>query len=389
MKFSNLLTIGCLIVILAYKRSPIEEFVIFKNIHWLYVMLSSFLLAYLMVPVMKGVAEYFNVYDTPDSRKLHGKPVPKFGGVAIYIAFITVLLINFHFSVQLKGVLLGSLVIVAVGLFEDIYGLSAKVRLGAQVLAVIILIIFDVHLSFGPSTWWAFLIESFFTMLWVVGIINAFNFFDGMDGLATGLAGISSFFIGVVALQTAQPYLMYLSFAVVGCCFGFLPYNFHPRKNASIFLGDTGSTFLGFILATLPVMTAWSSDDPVKSYSMPILILGVLVFDMVYITIERYLTGKIKNVTEWMEYVGRDHFHHRLVAHGLSNFSSVLFIYLLSATLGISALVLKHAESADSFLLLIQAGSIYAIIVVLMLKAKHKNGSGKAILKNKTNAVRK
>ncbi len=148
------------------------------------------------------------------------------------------------------------------------------------------------------------------------------------------------------------------------------PFNFHPRKKASIFLGDTGSTFLGFILASLPVMTAWALDDPIKAYSMPILILGVLIFDMIYITIERIITGKVKNLTEWIEYVGRDHFHHRLVATGLSNFNSVLFIFLLSATLGISALVLKHAETVDSFLLLLQAGSIYSILVILMLKSK-------------------
>ncbi len=372
MNFTNLITIGILIFILAYKREPIEEFVLFKNIQWLYMIFSSFLLAYLTVPILKGVAEYFNIYDVPDERKLHEKPIPKLGGIAIYISFIAVILINFHFSEQLKGVLIGSTVIVAAGLFDDIYGLSAKIRLGAQILATLILIHFNVHLSFGPETWWAFGIESFFTLLWVVGIINALNFLDGMDGLAAGLAGISSFFIGVVALQSGQSYLMYLSFAIVGCCLGFLPYNFHPKNKASIFLGDTGSTFLGFMLASLPIMTAWSSDDPVKSYSMPILILGILIFDMVYITIERYATGKIKNLTEWIEYVGRDHFHHRLVTHGLTNFTSVLFIFLLSATLGISALVLKHAETVDSFLLLGQAGAIYAILVILMVKAKKK-----------------
>ncbi|HJP17401.1 MAG TPA: MraY family glycosyltransferase [Nitrospinota bacterium] len=370
MNFVNLLTIGILIFLLAYKREPIEEFVMFKNIHWLYIVVSSFLLSYLIVPVMKEVAKKYSIYDIPDKRKLHGKPIPKLGGVAIYLAFFTVILINFHFSIQLKGILLGSAVIVAAGLFEDIYGLSAKKRLLSQILAVIILIICDVHLSFGPDTWWAFAIESFITMFWVVGIINAFNFLDGMDGLATGLAGISLFFIGVVALQSDQSYLVYLSFTVVGCCLGFLPFNFHPRKKASIFLGDTGSTFLGFILASLPVMTAWALDDPIKAYSMPILILGVLIFDMIYITIERIMTGKVKNLTEWIEYVGRDHFHHRLVATGLSNFDSVLFIFLLSATLGISALVLKHAETVDSFLLLVQAGSIYAILVILMLKSK-------------------
>tara|TARA_B100000315_G_scaffold256953_1_gene304302 strand:- start:7420 stop:8541 length:1122 start_codon:yes stop_codon:yes gene_type:complete len=373
MNFINLLIIGILIFILAFKREPIEEFVKFENIQWLYIMFSSFLLTYLLVPFMKGIAEYFNIYDMPDKRKLHGKPIPKFGGIAIYIAFIAVILINFHFSLQLKGVLLGSVVIVAAGLFDDIYGLSAKKRLVAQVLAVIILIMHDVHLSFGPDIWWAFAIELFFTMFWVVGIINAFNFLDGMDGLAAGFAGISLFFIGVVALQSEQSYLVYLSFAVVGCCLGFLPHNFHPRKKASIFLGDTGSTFLGFILASLPVMTAWASNDPVKSYSMPILILGILIFDMVYITIERVATGKVKNLTEWIEYVGRDHFHHRLATHGLTNFSAVLLIFFLSATLGISALVLKHARTVDSFLLLGQAGSIYAILVILMLKAKNKS----------------
>ncbi len=369
----RLLATGVLLSIFVLGKLQIERYLDAYHIKWIYIILSAFLLTYVLVPLMKMLAEYFEIYDVPDHRKLHKVPTPLFGGIAIYLSFLSIILVNFHFSLDLKGVVIGGSIIAIVGIVEDCYGLSAKIRLGAQLAAVGVLIACGVHLSFGPDTWWAFGLESLVTVFWVVGITNAFNFFDGMDGLAAGLAGVCSLFIGIVALQTNQLYLMYLTFAIVGCCLGFLPYNFHRHDRAAIFLGDTGSTFLGFMLASLPVMTTWAADQPIKAYSMPLLILGVLVFDMIYITVERVSSGKVKRVTEWIEYVGRDHFHHRLAALGLSNYSVVLFICFLSATLGASALVLKNARVVDCLLLLAQTGSFYIIIVILMLKVKRKS----------------
>lgn len=374
MNLFRIFILGLLVFVFIFEHAAIDEFITANKVRWLYIMLSSLLLTFLAVPVMKSLAEFFNVYDIPDYRKLHEKPTPLFGGVAIYMAFVIVVLINFDFSLQLKGIIIGSTIIAAAGVLEDTFGLSAKMRLLSQILAVLVLIGYDVRLHIGPESRWIFLLESILTLIWVVGITNAFNFFDGMDGLATGLAGIASFFIGVVVLQTNQHYVMYLAFAIVGCCLGFLPHNFHIRthKSADIFLGDTGSTLLGFLLASMPVMADWATDNPIKAYSIPLLILGVLVFDMTYTTVERFASGKVKSVREWLEYVGRDHFHHRLSDHGLGDFNAVLFIYFLSATLGISALVLKNASVFDCLLLLAQAGSIYILLVILMLNSKRK-----------------
>jgi len=325
--------------------------------------------------VARYLSKKFNTLYCPDAIKIHQKCTPLLGGMAIYTAFVSIIIINFHFSIQLKGVLIAGTLIFIMGLIDDIYGLSAKIRLLGQILAVIILYLHHVHLAFGPNTLWAYAIEGIFSLLWIIGITNAFNFFDGMDGLASGLAGICSLFIGIVAIQTNQPYLMYLALSVSGCCLGFLFFNFHPTKKASIFLGDSGSTFLGFMLATLSVMAAWAADNPIKAYSMPLLILGVLIFDMTYLTISRFATGKVKNFTEWIEYVGKDHFHHRLSARGLSNFHTVLFILFISTTLGLSALVIRNANTFECILLLIQALSLYIILTIIMISAKHETDS--------------
>ncbi len=195
--------------------------------------------------------------------------------------------------------------------------------------------------------------------------MNAMNFFDGMDGLSTGLGVIISFFLGVVAFLTAQPFLGWIAVAMMGSCLGFLPYNFRVKGNAFIFLGDAGSMVIGFILACLAVYGDWAEADPVLALASPLLIFWILIFDMVHITVDRILTGKVVNLQQWIEYVGRDHLHHRLAQILGGKKKSVLFIYLLSLCLGTSAVVLRNARLADTILLLIQASVIVILITIL------------------------
>jgi UDP-GlcNAc:undecaprenyl-phosphate GlcNAc-1-phosphate transferase len=158
---------------------------------------------------------------------------------------------------------------------------------------------------------------------------------------------------------------MYLAAPLVGACLGFLPYNFRPGRQASIFLGDSGASFIGFTLAGLAVMGEWAQNDPVVALLTPMLILAVPLFDIAYVGVTRIATGKVHSVTEWLAYTGKDHIHHRFEALGLNRPESVLLIVAIAATLGLSALLLKFATPPEAALLLVQAACILSIIAVL------------------------
>jgi UDP-GlcNAc:undecaprenyl-phosphate GlcNAc-1-phosphate transferase len=164
----------------------------------------------------------------------------------------------------------------------------------------------------------------------------------------------------------------WVALAMLGSCLGFLPYNFRRQGQAHIFLGDTGSIFLGFILAALAVKGDWADNDPIVSFSAPVLIFWVLIYDMTYITVERILSGKVKNFRQWLDYVGRDHLHHRLYAVLGDRRKAVLFIYLICATLGISAIALRHARMVDGILLVVQAFLITIIISILEYSGRRR-----------------
>jgi UDP-GlcNAc:undecaprenyl-phosphate GlcNAc-1-phosphate transferase len=215
-------------------------------------------------------------------------------------------------------------------------------------------------------------------LFWIIGIANAMNFFDGMDGLAAGLGAVISFFLGVVAFQTGQPFLGWVAIAMLGGCLGFLPFNFRIKKSAAIFLGDAGSVVIGFILACVAVYGDWAQGNPVVALVSPVLIFWILIFDMVHITVDRILTGKVKNFRQWIEYVGKDHLHHRLANVLGGRKQSVLFIYLLGVCLGTSAVVLRNARPTDAVLLIIQACIMVVLITVLERRGRLANGSLKS-----------
>jgi UDP-GlcNAc:undecaprenyl-phosphate GlcNAc-1-phosphate transferase len=323
--------------------------------------------------VVRRIASRLNIVDTPDKRKIHDGSIPLLGGVAVYVAFASAIIYNNAFSVELKGVAVGATIVFIVGLIDDVKRLSAKLKLFVQMIAVAIMIHYGVVADFLPNVWWGKLLETLITFMWMLGITNSVNFFDGMDGLATGLTIICSAFLGILAIQTHQPYLIILSIALAGSCLGFLPFNLRYKKPAVIFLGDAGSTFMGFMLAGMIIMGEWGSKDPIKAYAMPILIMGIFIFDMIYTTISRIASKKIVNFNGWLEYAGKDHLHHRLTSLGLSAKQTVFFIYFLTASLGLSALVLRNGNLIDVLLLLIQATFIYLIIVILMIRVQLRN----------------
>ena len=335
----------------------------------IWLVLLAFGLSASLTPAAAWLARRVGAIDTPGGRKIHQTPTPLLGGAAIYAGFIAVVLLKSSWTTELWGVALGASIVFALGFLEDTRGVPASIRLVFQIAAVAIVIRSGVVLSFLPPTWWGVSGEVLLTLLWIVGITNAFNFLDGLDGLAAGSAAINAFFLGGAAVVTGQPSLALLCFALLAAAIGFLPYNYKPyRRDASgeIFLGDSGSTFLGFTLACLAITGDWAEGSP-KDLIVPVLIMAVPIFDMVLITIMRVREGLVRNLTEWIVYTGRDHFHHRLLGLGMRKKETVAIIYLVNFCLGISASLLKGSRTADAFLVLGQVTIIFGIIGYAMV----------------------
>ena len=331
--------------------------------------LLAFGLSASLTPAAAWLARRLGAIDIPGGRKIHLAPTPLLGGAAIYAGFATVVLLEFSWSTELWGMIAGASIVFALGLLEDTKGVPASIRLAVQITAVAIVIRCGVVLTFLPPTWWGVAGEVLLTVTWIVGITNAFNFLDGLDGLAAGSAAINAFFLGGAAVVTGQPSLALLCFALLAASAGFLPYNYKPhRRDASgeIFLGDSGSTFLGFTLACLAISGDWAEGSP-KDLIVPVLIMAVPIFDMVLITIMRVRDGLVRNLTEWIVYTGRDHFHHRLLGLGMRKKETVAIIYLVNFCLGISASLLKGSGTADAFLVLGQVTIIFGIIGYAMV----------------------
>lgn len=346
---------------------PVQERFFGAGLRWLYVLALSFLTSYLLTPMFKRLAVVLNILDQPGGRKVHATATPLLGGAAVFAAFLIAVLANGMVSGKLVVILAAATVLFLMGIVDDVRELTARWKMLLQLLCTVAVIAAGVVLkvipeSFGPAAW----IGNFLlTLLWIVGITNAVNFFDGMDGLAAGLGAIIGLFLGITAFQTDQPFLGWVAVAMVGSCSGFLPHNFRVNGSASIFLGDSGSTFIGFALACIAVYGDWSDSSPVVAMASPLLIFWVLIFDMVHITVDRFTSGKVVNFRQWLEYTGKDHLHHRL-AHVLgSHRRSVLFIYLMSGCLGLSSLPLRNAQPMDAAVLLFQAVILVVLVTVL------------------------
>jgi len=341
-----------------------------EGLRWLYVLLFAFLGSCALTPVMVQISHHWNLVDIPTERKIHVLPTPRLGGVAVYAGFVGSVLMNSILPDWMTAIVLAGSLLLVVGVIDDIRELPASMKLVAQLVAAGIVIASGKTLTLFPSGGVGEAANVLLTLLWIVGITNAFNFFDGMDGLATGLAILMAGFMGMVAFETNQPGVGWLAIAVIGACAGFFPYNFRGAQPAKIFLGDGGSTFLGFTLACLAVKGNWANYSPIVSFSNPLLIFGVLIYDMIHITVERVVTGKVRSVKEWLDYVGKDHLHHRLERALGSRQASVAMIFLLTICLGLSAMALRHAGLQEAVLLLVQAGLIVAMITLLEISGR-------------------
>jgi UDP-GlcNAc:undecaprenyl-phosphate/decaprenyl-phosphate GlcNAc-1-phosphate transferase len=336
-----------------------------SGLGWAYLVVLAFALAIAGVPLVRTVARWWGVLDAPAARKVHAVATPLLGGAAVYAAFAATVLFNFTFSRELKGVALGATIIVGIGLLDDVFDVPARWKLAGQVAAVAVAMAYGVVLDTIPRSWPGSVPMNFLlTLLWFLTVTNALQFLDGMDGLAAGLGAIAALFFSLAALQTNQPYLMFLAAPLVGACLGFLPYNFRFGRPATIFLGDAGASFIGFTLAGLAVMGEWAENDFIGLLT-PVLILAVPLFDIAFVGTVRVVTGKVHSVGEWLAYTAKDHIHHRFESLGLTRTETVLLILFIAATLGLSAMLLKDATKHEAALVLIQAGCVLVIIALL------------------------
>ncbi len=362
----RLLYLAAVLAILLLFLFPLQRWFAEAGGRWLYILLFSFLLAFLLVRPVRALAWTYGILDVPDSRKLHGTPTPLLGGVAVYLAFLVSLLANSILSPAVLGLLIAASGVMLVSLVDDARPLPAALKLAVLVLATLLIVYSGISLTLFPArTLWGQALNVLLTILWVVGITNAMNFLDGMDGLAAGLAALTAGFLGIIAYQSHQVFLGWVSAALLGSSLGFLPYNFRPGRRATIFLGDAGSNFLGFTLASLAVLGEWA-ENSVVDLAAPLLIFGVFTYDMIYITADRVASGRVRSLRQWIEYVGRDHLHHRLAEVLGRPEHAVLFVYAMSCALGLGAtLLLRTASSLSAVLLLVQAVVILLMVTIL------------------------
>ena len=244
----------------------------------------AFLVSFASTPVVKSLAYKIGAIDVPnDERRMHKKPIARLGGLAIFYGFIVAILCFADINHTIRGILIGSVIIVSLGVLDDVFQLKSLTKLLVQIVAASVVVMHGlrVHYISNPNIFSSDPYISFgiwsapITILWIVGVTNAVNLIDGLDGLAAGVSSISCVSLLAISLVTKEPEIAILTAAAAGAVFGFLPYNLHPAK---IFMGDTGATFLGFFLACVSIMGLFKSYA-VISFAVPFLILGLPIFD--------------------------------------------------------------------------------------------------------------
>ncbi|MBN1573288.1 MAG: undecaprenyl/decaprenyl-phosphate alpha-N-acetylglucosaminyl 1-phosphate transferase [Deltaproteobacteria bacterium] len=352
---------------------PVFRFFVEIGERWIWILLFSCATSYMLMPAFIKISKHRNYMDVPGGRKDHEAATPILGGVPIAVAFIVSLIINGVISPALISVMAASLIILVVGILEDIFGVKEWIRLLLQAAAFGIVAVAGVVLKLFPPTPLGNVLNCILTFIWIVGITNAMNFIDGLDGLCGGITIVISFFLGVIAFQTDQPDLGWLSVALLGGVLGFIPFNFIPKKSARIFLGDAGSSFLGFVLASLAVLGEWSENNPLVSFSTPLIIFGVLIYDIVYTNVARILKKQVKSFKELLSFVGRDHIHHRIAAQIGDRKLAVVFIVLINVVFGLGTIALRNADFIVAFVLVVQTLLIFLLITILEVSSKQRN----------------
>ena len=318
-------------------------------------------------PLVKALSVKVGAVDVPkDGRRMHNHPIPRMGGLAIFLGFMAAVLLFVPLDTEKRGMLLGAVIIVVLGMLDDRFALPAMPKFVVQIIAAVIAVMagnrIDVlsnpNIFSANPVWQLGWLAYPVTVVWIVAITNSVNFIDGLDGLACGVSTISAATMLVIALLVREQDVLVseqdvavMMAALVGACIGFLPYNFNPAK---IFMGDTGSTFLGFIMAVVSVQGMFKMYN-IISFVVPFLMLGLPIFDECFAIIRRLTRGQSPMAPD------RGHVHHRLIDMGFSQKQAVGVLYVISAILGLSAVVLTASGAVKAMVFLLAMGAAVVI----------------------------
>ncbi|CAM2755104.1 MraY family glycosyltransferase [Hathewaya histolytica] len=319
----------------------------------------------IITPMVRKLAIKINAVDIPkDIRRVHKKPIPLLGGVAIFISFIIGIIFQEEMlNLQETGIILGGTLIIIGGVIDDIKELKPIYKLGFQLSATLVLIFCGLNIKYitNPftSTELFLNIGNFsipLTILWIIGVTNAFNLIDGLDGLSAGIGFIASVTLFIIAILNHRYETAIMTAILGGALLGFIPYNFNP---ASIFMGDAGAQLIGFLLAAISIKGAIKSAAAF-SLAVPILAFGLPIYDTLFAMIRRKINGKP------IMQADKGHLHHRLLNMGLTQKQAVLIMYLISCILGGVSIIAMQISSQRSYFL---TTSVIIAIVLLAWKS--------------------
>ncbi len=339
-------------------------------VYLLTALLLGALVTFTTTPAVSVLAFKIGAVDVPkDNRRMHKKPIPRIGGLAIFAGFVISSLVFCEITPELVAIYTGGLIIVAVGVLDDVFAINALLKLAAQIAVAFIAVaqgtvieyinLFGTHIQFGV---WAVPI----TVIWIVGLTNAINLIDGLDGLACGVSVICSMSLLLVMLLKGEIGVSLITCAVAGACLGFLPFNSNPAK---IFMGDTGAMFLGYTMAVISIGGVFKLHT-VISFVIPLSIFGLPLIDTAFAFIRRIMSGKNPFSAD------RGHLHHKLIDMGFNQKQSVWILYAICGILGSSAIMFT-AENFGKSILIIASGIVIFIINVMIMKnekAREKMG---------------
>jgi UDP-GlcNAc:undecaprenyl-phosphate GlcNAc-1-phosphate transferase len=314
---------------------------------------GALVIAIAVTPVSKWLAPHVGVIARPRARDIHTQPVPKLGGLAILLGVLVMALVlgrRLEFQ-QFAAIVVAATLMSFMGLVDDRFNLNAYVKLVAQVGAAVMVYLFGVRVMMFSNP----LLDALLTVVWIVGITNAMNMLDNMDGLLAGISAVISAFFLVLAVINGQYLVGLLSAAVLGACIGFLAWNLNP---ASVFMGDSGSMFLGFMLACVAIKLRFLGQSPAVSWLVPVIVMGLPIFDMTLVTLSRLRRGKNPLTSP-----GKDHTSHRIANHGFNRREAVMILYLACGALGIIAII---ASVANVLANVIIAGALLALGAYLL-----------------------
>lgn len=318
--------------------------------------LISFVISLALTPVVIKVGPKLGFLDIPkDNRRMHKRPMPIAGGIAIYIAATVAILVFIPLNKNILSLIIGSTVILISGLLDDKYSISPKAKIAFQLAAGLMIALSGSQIEFFTNiintkeVVWLKYLSIPVTLFWICGITNTVNLIDGLDGLAAGVSLISAVSLMCIAFKMNHVAVAIIAAAVGGSCLGFLPYNFNPAK---IFMGDTGALYLGFMLSYISIQGVMKYATTLMIF-VPVLVLGVPVFDTAFAMIRRYISGK--KIFD----ADKGHLHHRLLALGLTQRQTVLILYAISLIFGILANVISDFDPV--------IGIIISLLIIILI----------------------